>query len=188
MKIACIGECMVELTLPREAGGATRVGFAGDTFNAAVYLKRSAPEVDGGLRHRGRRRRAVGRDGRGLRGGRARHQPRRAAAGQGARALRDQRRREGRAELHLLARERRGADAVPAAGDGDARPARRVRPRLPVGDHRRDPVGGGPGGAARLPAGVSRRRRAGRLRLRTTARGCGPRRRRPSARSRPSGG
>ena len=45
MKIACIGECMVELTLPREAGGATRVGFAGDTFNAAVYLKRSAPEV-----------------------------------------------------------------------------------------------------------------------------------------------
>jgi 2-dehydro-3-deoxygluconokinase len=45
MKAACIGECMVELTLPREAGGATRVGFAGDTFNAAVYLKRSAPEI-----------------------------------------------------------------------------------------------------------------------------------------------
>ena len=43
MKVACIGECMVELTLPREKGGETRVGFAGDTFNAAVYLKRSAP-------------------------------------------------------------------------------------------------------------------------------------------------
>jgi len=46
MKVACIGECMVELTLPREKGGETRVGFAGDTFNAAVYLKRSAPEVE----------------------------------------------------------------------------------------------------------------------------------------------
>lgn len=45
MKVACIGECMVELTLPREKGGETRVGFAGDTFNAAVYLKRSAPEI-----------------------------------------------------------------------------------------------------------------------------------------------
>jgi len=45
MRVACIGECMVELTLPRETGGETRVGFAGDTFNAAVYLKRTAPEA-----------------------------------------------------------------------------------------------------------------------------------------------
>lgn len=46
MRIACIGECMVELTLPRDSGGETRVGFAGDTFNAAVYLKRAAPEIE----------------------------------------------------------------------------------------------------------------------------------------------
>jgi 2-dehydro-3-deoxygluconokinase len=46
MRVACIGECMVELTLPREAGDAGRVGFAGDTLNAAVYLKRSAPEIE----------------------------------------------------------------------------------------------------------------------------------------------
>jgi 2-dehydro-3-deoxygluconokinase len=44
MRIACIGECMVELTLPRGRQGA-RVGFAGDTLNTAVYLKRSAPEI-----------------------------------------------------------------------------------------------------------------------------------------------
>src|ERR671914_2394802 len=43
MRVACIGECMVELTLPRR--GAARVGFAGDTANTAVYLKRSAPEL-----------------------------------------------------------------------------------------------------------------------------------------------
>ena len=39
----CIGECMVEL---RGAGeGLLRQGFAGDTYNTAVYLKRSAPEI-----------------------------------------------------------------------------------------------------------------------------------------------
>ena len=37
----CIGECMVEL---RPAGdGLYRAGFAGDVYNTAVYLKRSAP-------------------------------------------------------------------------------------------------------------------------------------------------
>ena len=46
MRVASIGECMVELTLPREEGGASRVGFAGDTLNAAIYLKRSAPELE----------------------------------------------------------------------------------------------------------------------------------------------
>ncbi len=45
MRIACIGECMVELTLPREDGAGSRVGFAGDTLNVAVYLKRAAPEA-----------------------------------------------------------------------------------------------------------------------------------------------
>ncbi len=39
MKIACIGEVMIELSL---VGGSddARVGVAGDTFNTAVYLKR----------------------------------------------------------------------------------------------------------------------------------------------------
>ena len=46
MRVACIGECMVELTLPREDGADGRVGFAGDTLNVAVYLKRSAPEIE----------------------------------------------------------------------------------------------------------------------------------------------
>ncbi len=46
MRVACVGECMVELTLPREDGEGSRVGFAGDTLNAAVYLKRSAPEIE----------------------------------------------------------------------------------------------------------------------------------------------
>lgn len=39
----CAGECMVEL---RAAGeGLLRQGFAGDSYNTAVYLKRSAPEA-----------------------------------------------------------------------------------------------------------------------------------------------
>ncbi len=46
MRVACIGECMVELTLPAADGSGSRVAFAGDTFNAAVYLKRSAPDFD----------------------------------------------------------------------------------------------------------------------------------------------
>ena len=55
-RVACIGECMVELSLGADAGrddppgasagtgdaGSARVGFAGDTANTAVYLKRSA--------------------------------------------------------------------------------------------------------------------------------------------------
>ncbi len=46
MRIACIGECMIELTLPRDDGAGSRVGFAGDTLNVAVYLKRAAPEAE----------------------------------------------------------------------------------------------------------------------------------------------
>jgi 2-dehydro-3-deoxygluconokinase len=39
-----IGECMVEL---RPAGdGHLKRGFAGDAYNTAVYLKRSAPDID----------------------------------------------------------------------------------------------------------------------------------------------
>jgi 2-dehydro-3-deoxygluconokinase len=43
-RAVCIGECMVELA---PAGADLyRRGFAGDAFNAAVYLKRSAPKLD----------------------------------------------------------------------------------------------------------------------------------------------
>jgi 2-dehydro-3-deoxygluconokinase len=45
-RVACIGECMVELTLPTDADSTGRVGFAGDTANVAVYLKRSAPTFE----------------------------------------------------------------------------------------------------------------------------------------------
>jgi 2-dehydro-3-deoxygluconokinase len=41
MRAVCIGECMAELR-PVERGR-YELGFAGDAYNAAVYLKRSAP-------------------------------------------------------------------------------------------------------------------------------------------------
>ena len=41
MRILCIGECMVEMA--PEADGRYRMGFAGDTFNTAWYLRRLAP-------------------------------------------------------------------------------------------------------------------------------------------------
>lgn len=44
IRAICIGECMVELR--RSASGELAHGFAGDAYNTAVYLKRSAPEVD----------------------------------------------------------------------------------------------------------------------------------------------
>lgn len=44
MRVIAIGECMVEL---REAGEAHYArGFAGDAYNTAVYLKRSAPAAE----------------------------------------------------------------------------------------------------------------------------------------------
>ncbi len=47
VRVASIGECMVELTLPAEGRHDGRVGFAGDTFNTALYLRRAAgPEVE----------------------------------------------------------------------------------------------------------------------------------------------
>ncbi|WP_299964873.1 sugar kinase [uncultured Roseobacter sp.] len=43
MRVACIGEAMIELT---QQGGAAHLGVAGDTLNTAIYLKRSAPELE----------------------------------------------------------------------------------------------------------------------------------------------
>jgi 2-dehydro-3-deoxygluconokinase len=41
LRIACIGECMIEIS--RDAGGALRQGFGGDTANLAAYLARLLP-------------------------------------------------------------------------------------------------------------------------------------------------
>lgn len=43
MRIACIGECMIELSQFDPAAGLAHVGFAGDTLNTAVYLSRLMP-------------------------------------------------------------------------------------------------------------------------------------------------
>ncbi len=43
MKIAAIGEAMIELSM---AGDSAAVGVAGDTLNTAIYLKRSAPTLE----------------------------------------------------------------------------------------------------------------------------------------------
>ncbi len=43
-RVACVGECMIELGLPE--GAPPRVGIAGDTYNTAVYIKRSAPGIE----------------------------------------------------------------------------------------------------------------------------------------------
>lgn len=43
LSIACIGECMVELTGPPFAE--LQQGFGGDTYNTAVYLRRCLPET-----------------------------------------------------------------------------------------------------------------------------------------------
>jgi 2-dehydro-3-deoxygluconokinase len=44
-RIACIGECMIELGQIDLANGSARVGFAGDTLNTAVYLARLGCDV-----------------------------------------------------------------------------------------------------------------------------------------------
>ncbi len=46
MKLAAIGECMVEATLDRAGpfAGPARLGFGGDTLNSAVYARRCLPE------------------------------------------------------------------------------------------------------------------------------------------------
>lgn len=45
MRVACIGECMVELALDAGNPDTAALGFAGDSFNTAVYLRRAAPSV-----------------------------------------------------------------------------------------------------------------------------------------------
>ncbi len=46
MRVACIGEAMVELSLDTARSGHARVGFAGDTLNTAIYLKRQSPGLE----------------------------------------------------------------------------------------------------------------------------------------------
>lgn len=45
-RVACIGECMVEVAMPRPGADQGRVDFAGDTFNTAVYLRRNAQSAE----------------------------------------------------------------------------------------------------------------------------------------------
>jgi 2-dehydro-3-deoxygluconokinase len=46
-RIACIGECMIELTEDEAGGpGAMRRGYGGDTLNSAVYLARELAGLD----------------------------------------------------------------------------------------------------------------------------------------------
>ena len=49
MRLAAIGECMVEATLDRAGpfAGPAKLGFGGDTLNTAVYARRCLPETDG---------------------------------------------------------------------------------------------------------------------------------------------
>ena len=43
-RAVCIGECMIELRA--DSRDIYRLGFAGDAYNTAVYLKRSAPDLE----------------------------------------------------------------------------------------------------------------------------------------------
>lgn len=43
MRIACVGEAMIELSMAEDIA---RVGVAGDTLNTAIYLKRAAPALE----------------------------------------------------------------------------------------------------------------------------------------------
>lgn len=43
--VVCLGEVMVELSAGPDLS-APRIGFAGDTFNTAIYLKRAAPGIE----------------------------------------------------------------------------------------------------------------------------------------------
>ena len=45
-RIACVGECMIELSGWDPAAGTARVGFAGDVLNTAVYLARLLRDRD----------------------------------------------------------------------------------------------------------------------------------------------
>lgn len=43
--VTCLGEAMVEISLDGSQPDLAGIGFAGDTFNTAIYLKRQAPDV-----------------------------------------------------------------------------------------------------------------------------------------------
>lgn len=43
LRIACIGECMIEISDLSAGDGRARIGVAGDTLNTAIYLARSLP-------------------------------------------------------------------------------------------------------------------------------------------------
>ena len=43
--VICLGEAMVELSLSADDPKTARVGFAGDTLNTAIYLKRALPSA-----------------------------------------------------------------------------------------------------------------------------------------------
>jgi len=46
LRIACLGECMVELAPVPEGAGLFRLGVGGDSFNTAAYLARLADDSD----------------------------------------------------------------------------------------------------------------------------------------------
>ncbi|MGI9336052.1 MAG: sugar kinase [Gammaproteobacteria bacterium] len=48
IRIACLGECMLELSL---AGGKTQFGFGGDTLNTAAYLARELEGSDAAVQY-----------------------------------------------------------------------------------------------------------------------------------------
>ena len=43
--VLCIGEALVELSFSPEQPDSAGIGFAGDTLNTAIYLRRTAPEL-----------------------------------------------------------------------------------------------------------------------------------------------
>lgn len=45
LRVACLGECMIELSKMDLVEGVARVGFAGDTLNTATYLARLGVDV-----------------------------------------------------------------------------------------------------------------------------------------------
>ena len=113
-RVACIGECMIELK--QADGGLFSRGYGGDTLNTSVYLARLG--VERRLHHRAWRRFPQRRDDRGLGGGGRWHQAGAAAARQIARHLHDRDRCEGRAPVLPLARKFRRAPPDGCARDG----------------------------------------------------------------------
>ena len=113
-KVACIGECMIELKQARMAGLFSR-GYGGDTLNTAVYLARLGVGVDYIT--------ALGDDAlsdemiAGWAAEGVGHQAGGAAAGQAAGPLHDPDRRQGRAPVLSLARQRRRAQPDGFAAD-----------------------------------------------------------------------